>query len=216
MKRLLGAIEMINQSSIDSLKNPNYVKDIIRFAGLYGNDFKTYDIESAYGCNDGLGVWQEPTQSAKFLTYASSFKPKSLIEVGSHNGCWAALMTAYFMRFNKDFQAVSIDILPSVKISVDLPLKFEICSSDHFKGVKFDIAFIDGGREYSTVASHYNYVGKYAKLCVFHDINCQYAPDIIKFWKEIKQGNLTTEFTYHPNDSAMMGIGVIENRIKLF
>lgn len=216
MKRLLGAIEMIKQSSIAALQDVTYVRNIIRFAGLYGNDFKTYNSESIYGCNDEFGVWQEPTQSAQFLIYTSSLKPKSLIEIGSHNGCWAALMTAYFLRFNQEFQAVSVDILPSVKIQVDLPLRFEICSSDQFKDSRFDVAFIDGGREYQTVLGHYMNVGKKANVCAFHDINCKHAPDIIKLWDELKQNNFTVEFIFHPGDDRMMGIGIIENRVKIF
>jgi hypothetical protein len=216
MNRLRGAVDIINTSEIGTLRDQLFVADLIRFAGLYGANHDVYGPEQVWGTHADYGAWQEPTQSSKLLTWASQFRIGSLLEVGSWNGCWAVFMTAYFKKFNPDIRAISIDIADTVL--PDLPtvggsLEFQRASSDAFKGQHFDMAFIDGGRDREVVMGHWDNVGKHAGLCVFHDINCKFAPEIGKIWPTLPSGVEKFEILDHASGLGypVMGVGVIRH-----
>lgn len=210
---------IIHDSQLHRLQDWEYVAYLIRKMGLYGATEEVYGSEKIHGTGDETGVWQEPTQSAKFLVWLSQKNIKSFIEVGSWNGCWALFMAVYLGRFGLE-QAVSVDILgdtvlPEVlRIGRKNRLTFQQCGSDAYAGQAFDFAFIDGGRERDTVLGHWDNVGKHAQVCAFHDINCRFAPEIGKLWHEkFKHDYSSSEYLEHAKGHGydVFGIGVVEN-----
>ena len=101
----------------------------------------------------------------------------------------------------------------------ELPLRFLIGSSSDFVGQTFDVIFLDGGRDYDVVVGHFKNVGEAARICAFHDIECRFAPDIKVFWNEVKNKYASyEEILYHPNNSDIMGIGILrrqDRKVKL-
>jgi hypothetical protein len=211
-----STLKSIVEASPKKLRNIDFVKNLIRSIGLYGANFEVYGNEVRFGTHDETGVWQEPTQSAKFLIWLSKQNIKNMLEIGSWNGCWALFMAVYLSKFGL-MKAISVDIkdtvLPTVKFLGSLHnIKFIQGSSINFIGQEFDFVFIDGGRDYPIVEGHWNNVGKYAKICAFHDINCRFAPDIGEFWSKIKKINDCIELLDHPKGYGydIMGIGIVK------
>lgn len=215
--RVEKAIDMLlHDSSTDQLKDWEYVATLIRKMGLYGATEEVYGAEKEHGTFDETGVWQEPTQSAKFLVWLADQNITNFLEVGSWNGCWALFMAVYLSRFGLK-QAVSVDIentvLPAVRrIGRENGLTFQQCGSDAYAGQSFDFTFIDGGREREVVTGHYENVGKHARVCAFHDIHCRFAPEIGKLWHErFKHTTSSTEYLDHAKGHGydVFGIGVL-------
>ena len=198
------------------LRDWEYVAYLIREMGLYGATEEVYGSEMKHGTGDDTGVWQEPTQSAKFLVWLSQQNIKTMIEVGSWNGCWALFVACYLRQFDLE-QAISIDIedtvLPEVRrLGRDYRLTFQQCGSEAYAGQQFDFAFIDGGRDREVVLGHWENVGQHARIAAFHDINCRFAPEIGKIWQE-KFKAQGVEYLDHAKGHGydVFGIGVVEN-----
>lgn len=207
-------LNKITHSNLSQLRNWEYVADLIRDMGLYGATEEVYGSEMKYGTGDHTGVWQEPTQSSKFLVWLSQQYVKTMLEVGSWNGCWALFMSCYLSRFGLE-KAISIDIedtvLPEVRrLGRKYALTFQQCGSDVYAGKMFDFVFLDGGRARDVVLSHWDNVGQHGNVVAFHDINCRFAPEIGKIWREqFKQRGV--EYLHHDKGYGydVFGIGVV-------
>ena len=159
-----NTLDSINKATLDDLGDVDFVKNLIRSIGLYGANYDVYGDEEAFGSNNESGVWQEPTQSAKFLVWANDKNISTILEIGSWNGCWALFMATYFSRFN-EVKTVSVDIKETVLFEVRLlaeqhNLNFRIGSSIDFVGEFFDLVFIDGGRDFDVVKGHWDITEK--------------------------------------------------------
>jgi len=93
-------------------------------------------------------------------------------------------------------------------------------TSEFLKKKYFDLCFIDGIHKYSYVKRDFENIGKYANICMFHDINSIYnplypehaCPGVVKFWKELKKTKNNEykfeEFLYHSEKIHFIGIGL--------
>jgi len=212
--RIEQCLNDITSSELHQLRDWEYVADLIRSMGLYGATEEVYGPEMKHGTGDDTGSWQEPTQSAKFLVWLSQQNIKTMLEVGSWNGCWALFMSCYLQRFDLE-EAVSVDIadtvLPSVRqLGRKYRLKFQRCGSDTYAGQEFDFVFLDGGRDRDLVLSHWDNVGQHGRVVAFHDINCRFAPEIGKIWREQFQSR-GVEYLDHAKGYGydVFGIGVV-------
>jgi hypothetical protein len=74
--------------------------------------------------------------------------------------------------------------------------------------------FIDADHSYEGISTDYYNLGQYAKMVMFHDINDDRCPGVVKFWNEIKEGKKYKEFKYQTNNENVHGIGILFNNIK--
>ena len=223
--KLLAGIECLSQASLEQLKNVEWLEAAIGRIGLkylpspyhevYGDDVHRMNFH-------GDGLFQIPRQFARFLALAAAHHPKSFLEIGTNNGWSAAVAAAYLARFVPDFHLTTIDIADHFRAKDALRERVSVQfvlgkTSDDFKGMPFDVCFIDGDHSFPWVERDFNNVGQFAKVCAFHDINDlttdrNEGGGSRKHWNQIK-GELKdrgtfTELLDHSKNQPVMGIGV--------
>jgi hypothetical protein len=73
----------------------------------------------------------------------------------------------------------------------------------------YDLVFIDGDHE-TGVYIDYNTWKNKSKIQMFHDIQDYFCPAVVDCWNKAKQENKENyEYTMHPNNYKLMGIGLI-------
>jgi hypothetical protein len=233
--RLLQCVELMLSSSISDLKNVDYITEIIQKTGLtydsrgkylYGHDYK-YMLPAITATKKGNqlrgigGFWQTPQQIAEAIVYLSNFNIKTFIEVGTWQGWTSSIIMAYLSRFNSPLKGLTIDPNNQFKarklIKNILPLRYKQATSRKLRGNHFDLCFIDGNHKYNYVKQDFENLGKFADICMFHDINHESAHGYLgvkKYWDELKTKNKNdykfTEFLYHSEGKNVMGIGIAE------
>lgn len=210
----------ILEAPTGQLSFPNYVISLIREWGLHDDTVIDFgEKNEKYRTN--LGMLQCPEQLAPALIYLKNFKIKSFMEVGSFTGSTHAFICLYLSRFgltdsitvdlNMDFDPGIQDILRPV-----LSHRHVKGTSHSVKGVESDLCFIDADHSYEGVRLDYTNVGRYSKICMFHDIIDNYVLKerwdcgTKQFWNEIKLTKFHKEFTAHADKKEIMGIGVIQ------
>jgi hypothetical protein len=222
LKRCIASFEM---ASLQQLRSLEWVEGELQKAGLkylppphgavFGKDERWMNFHS-----DGL--FQIPRQLARFMILAAEHSPSSLIEIGTNNGWTACVLTGYLRRFVPRFQAVTLDVVDHFALrswaTKNLPLQFSLGqTSDDFKGRAFDLCFIDGDHSWEWVSRDYENVGRFARVCAFHDIN-DAATDRMEgggssrhwAWLKATRGNAGAfhEILDHSDSKPVMGIGV--------
>lgn len=165
---------------------------------------------------DELGVYQTPVQFAQLLDwlYGNMMKDevKSYCEIGIFRGGTFLFMKHLLQSINKIVKLTAID--PTDHIHQDALPEIEPFlikgTTDDVKGNVYDIVFIDGDHSYEWCKRDFENVGKFAKICIFHDIFEPTCPGVQKFWEEIKQTKNHVEFIetlgYH---GFHQGIGIL-------
>lgn len=192
------------------------MEDLIRAWGLHDDPVIDFGaINEPYRTH--LGMLQQPEQLAKALIYLSDFKIKTYLEVGTFWGSTCTFISLYLAKFNPDLKVLGIDNFHDFNqslLELSGRIEFRKCTTNDLKGQSFDLCFIDADHSYKGVSTDYENVGKYAKICMFHDIQDEFVvkdrdkAGSKKHWNEIRNGK-EVEFLEHPDGKKAMGIGII-------
>lgn len=179
----------------------------------------------------GLKLQQVPEEFAELLLLLKSRNIKTYIELGIGNGgsfeticffmketlkgCIAVDNLAYGKLINQTEEEI-LERVEMVKgyLAKDSMVEFEKLTTDAFFHEfditdKIDCAFIDADHNYEPAKRDYENALRYVKkggLIIFHDINSQACPGIMKLWKEVRHQRRSWQFI----SSQTCGIGVIE------
>lgn len=159
-----------------------------------------------------LGIYQTPGQLAAAVKELLKHEINSYCEVGVYHGGNFLFLSEILKAKNPECICLGIDIdgrflHPALKDEFTT----HIGTSKDLKGHKFDLVHIDADHAYNSVKEDWQNLGQYAKICMFHDINDETVPGVVKFWNEVKQGRKYKEFTYQTDGKPVHGIGLIFN-----
>ncbi len=215
----LLVVDKILSMTKDELKSIPTVENLIREMGLHDdpNIHHLYDKKDLHYLKQ-YGMLQRPDQLAPALVFLSSRPIQSYIEIGTFNGTATAFITAYLNVFNRGMKAKTVDIwirhnpLFEKELQKRFDIEFITGTSESVKGEKCDLCFIDADHSYKAVVADYENVGKYAKICMFHDIvdQFQYTRNdggSLKFWLELPKIEVDKSF-YEIIEGGTMGIGI--------
>lgn len=220
LDNLLSALEIIRKAPLTDLQDTSYLTVVIGRAGLFPDSRDLYGDDKCYQ-NEIEGAWQIPVQLAGLIASLTRCRINTYLDVGVFNGWTCSLITAVLHRFNESLVVTAID---SQKwwnnysiISKLLPVGYHPFKiSRGFRKLEYDFVFIDADHEYSKVFYDYYNVGRKAGLCALHDCNDAYIKTcpvqnggVPRLWGEIKGRARTVEFFDHPNNSEVMGIGLV-------
>lgn len=172
---------------------------------IYGPQYEPY-------LSHTTGVWQVPEELAGLIVWLENKNINSFLNVGTFNGTTFNIISKYLKLFNKDVVCISIDPINHNPNIID-GLIYENKTTFDYIDVPFDLVFIDGDHTYKCVKEDFDYVGKCAKYCVFHDIRDKYigamaCGGVVRFWEEVKKLYGHHEFVFGENQ--IMGIGLLE------
>jgi hypothetical protein len=219
-KNILAVQNLLRCLDIASLRNPEVVLNLIRAFGIvkwggavYGKDevWKNASPEMA-------GIYQTPSQFAQALVYLSAFNIKSYLEVGVFQGGTFLFISEYLRRFNPVIKCDGIDptgyLNPEIAEIIEREpwMNFIPATSNALKGKEYDLVLIDGDHENGWPHRDWENVGKFAKVCMIHDIQettCQEPVDLWAALKEEETDRSFAEFTDHFSNIPLQGIGII-------
>jgi hypothetical protein len=159
------------------------------------------------------GIYQTPRQFAECIIEILKYNIDSYLEVGIFQGGSYLLMSNILKRKNPKCKCIGVDI-SDCYINQDMKNAiqgFTIGTSKNYKGVCFDLVFIDADHSYNSVKEDWENVGKYANIAMFHDVNDPSVPGVVQLWNEIKEGKQYKEFFYHSSNRRVHGIGLLFN-----
>jgi len=218
-KNIIVVQNLLRSLPIAVLQDAEVVANLIRAFGIvcwgppvFGDDeiFKNRHEDMA-------GIYQTPIQMAEALVYLSQFKIESYCEIGVFQGGNFLFMSEYLRRFNSDIICTGIDPTDYLNFEIEAIiekeswLRFYSFTSEALKKREWDLVFIDGEHEGGWVVKDWNNVGKYAKICMFHDIQEITCPEPVALWQKLKQlkGKIVKEYRKHSAAVPLHGIGII-------
>jgi hypothetical protein len=213
--RIFQATELIINSTLEELRNEEYLIKIIKLWGIIDDPVINFGYDD---CRSNIGLFQQPEQLAPALIYLSKKKIKNYLEIGTFIGSSPTFISIYLSRFNK-LHTLAVDRDNQYNGTLlELANKFSKVeflngTSNDIKEYKSDLCFIDADHKYESVKTDWHNVGKTAKICMFHDINDEGTvkdrdgSGTVKFWNEIKTLKCL-EFKQHPLGLNVMGIGI--------
>lgn len=218
VRRLERVVREIEKAGAQDVRNEAFLETMIRNIGL------RYDRRGLYGNDEGSmnffspGMWQIPRQLAGAVALLAKQNVQSFLEIGTADGFTFSFMATCLSRVNPGLESTTIDIAPqppAARIKFRSQTRFLAgTKSDDFAGESFDLVFIDGNHSYEWVARDYQNVGRYARICMFHDINDQLCGEetVPRFWRELKEAESGRadfhEFLHHSHSKKVMGIGI--------
>jgi methyltransferase family protein len=177
--KLRDGLRKIRTDPLASLRRVDHVEQIIAGIGLAYDRRRLYGDDNRYMNILGPGLWQIPRQLAQALCFLSGLAIRTGLEIGTYQGWTACVLAAYLQRFNKDFCLTTIDpvvhFTAYASVRDQLPLVYLAgqTSADIAHKV-FDLCLIDGDHSYTACAQDYKLCGRFARVCMFHDINDQF------------------------------------------
>ena len=218
-KNIVPIQNLIRTLDISSLKNPEVVANLVRCFGImpwvhYG--MTMYGSDTDYiNPPETASIGQTPDQIAKALVYLSDFKINSYCEIGLYFAGNFLFVSEYLKRFNPDIQCLGVDptnhVSSEIREYIELSdwLRLALVTSDQIVGRKFDLVMIDGDHCNPWPQKDWDNVGKYASMCMFHDLQDPLWPDVAAFWIGLKGKKV--EFLECWPDRKTHGIGLIHN-----
>lgn len=176
-------------------------------------------------CDCGLRTWQEPKQFGDLLhflhEYLSNNQINSYLEIGSRHGGTFIWIDSMLRAFNSNINSYAVDIAiygETLKAYQEYTNNINFIKADSTDPVLWtklpntiDMILVDGNHAYEyALADYYNSLYKKPKLILFHDINNETCPGIIRLWKEIIE-HKTKNIDYYEfitENCAYYGIGV--------
>lgn len=223
-KNIIAVTNLIRCLDLESLRNPEVVANLVRAFGLvqWGTDAFGDDNIYKNTSVDQAGIYQTPMQIAEALVYVSGFKINSFLEVGVFQGGNFLFCSEYLRRFNPGIQCLGVDpsnyLNPEIKTIIDQEIfvSFKSMTSDKLAGRSFDLVMLDGDHTATGVKKDWENVGKTAKICMLHDIQGPICPDVVAFWKALKEANpdSTIKECLKWTGKPTQGIGIIHNEEK--
>ena len=222
----LTRIKFIKESTLDDLKNEDYLEKLIIKLG-FNTEILIEQPQIVKDNGGGLLIWQYPNQFSKYLSLLKELKIESYIEIGCRWGGTFVLTNEYLKMFNNVSKSVAIDIIDSPVVYYCISnnetqfIKIDSQSSEfknYINNNYFDLIFIDGDHSYHGVKNDYEISKNSGKIFVFHDIINDACPGVVQFWNELKNNENDTynffEFTEQYDDvwnnvqQKFLGIGV--------
>ncbi len=217
-KNIIAVQNLLRCLNLDDLKNPEVVANLVRAFGIvqWGPDVFGEDEKFKNPLVDMAGIYQTPDQIGKALIYLSDFEINSYCEIGTFQGGNFLFVSEYLRRFNPEIKCLTIDptnyLNEEIKeiINQEEYLKFQSASSEEICGQKFDLCFLDGDHSAEWIKKDWENLGRYAKICMIHDIQEVSCPGVVEFWEMIKGKNPIT-FLDYTSEQPLQGIGIIHN-----
>ena len=187
------------------------ILNVITDFGIVHEDRAPYGEWNRFMVKD-LGIYQTPGQLADAVKELLKHKIESYLELGVYHGGNFLFLSSILKAKNPKCECIGIDLdsrflHPALKDKLDV----RNGTSKDVKGISFDLVHIDADHQYHSVKEDWENVGKYAKICMFHDINDDTCPGPKQLWNEIKEGRNYKEFTYQTEGKGVHGIGIIFN-----
>jgi hypothetical protein len=223
-KNITTVVNLIRNLDLESLKNPEVVANLVRTFGIMPwvhPGMALLGPEERFINPAGMAaIGQTPDQIAQALVYLSAFKINSFCEIGVCYGGNFLFSSEYLRRFNPDIKCLGVDptnyLHAEIREIIDLSdwMRFVSLTSDQLAGRKFDLVFIDGDHTTPWITKDWENMGKFAKFCMFHDLQDPLWPDVGAFWIGLKSipRKERVEFLDCHSDRATHGIGIIHDK----
>lgn len=214
-------IQSILAADKEQLKNRNFLLEKIKDYGCAYQGWNLYSPYQQYLNASDYGPLQIPTEFADFLIYCIQKQPSSFLEIGVMYGGFSVFCCAVLSKFNNNFKYTCVDIADNLRdwdyFASILPLEKAIpATSADFIGKEFDVVYIDADHSYHGMKRDFFNVGRYAKICAFHDINASEYDHLDggtrRCWNEMKLSYSQSYSIWEISHIAeeWMGIGIID------
>ena len=192
-----GAVAMVRSASLRELRDEKFLaEEFLLILGLNAEALAEFPEGLYPWCGHGIRSWQYPIQFSAYLTYLSTKKIGSYLEIGCRHGGTFIIVVEYLRRFMDLNTAVAIDILRTDIMTAyserTAGVEYRIANSREPYAMSFigsrrwDLALIDGDHTYEGCASDYQAVKDNAKMIALHDIVNGVVPGVGKVWREIR------------------------------
>jgi hypothetical protein len=199
------------------------VEGLVQQCGLVRENPRIYGDDRKFLNPIRRGIWQIPRQLAEFAVFLSHRRINSFIELGTFTGGTFTFLMGYLAKFNPNLIGITVDPYdykpPKHLWTGRFDAQFIIGSGRDFIARPFDLCLIDGWHNFEAVRCDYINVGRYSRICAFHDINDTAVESwpgndggVPRFWREFRLQNGSREFhefLFHPRQQRVMGIGVV-------
>jgi hypothetical protein len=226
LKRVLDKMSHINPTL---LRKIDCVESLVQECGLVMATPEIYGDDQKHLNPLMRGLWQIPRQLAAFAVFLSNHKIESFLEVGTFTGGTFTFLMGYLTRFNPHLVGITIDPWnanpPTHLWNGRFRGRYVVASSRDFAAQSFDLCLIDGFHSFDAVTEDYLNVGRYSRICGFHDINDQLVEEwpnhnggVVRFWRQLREeqkGREFHEFLFHSHGARVMGIGVIVHNYNI-
>ncbi len=197
---MIQELNLIRNSSLSSLKDPDFLEDLIAKLGIYPDDEGSLDalpefLWSHY--NQGLKIWQYPIQFCQLLIEMTKYKIRTYLEIGVAYGGSFITIIEYLKRKNPDIKGIFIDPEPqgdllkeyqkenatSVKYIQDFSHRLR--KHIDFRSTSFDLVLIDG--DHDARWNDFQLIRNYAQIIAFTNIVHDRLPSNGQVWERIKR-----------------------------
>eukprot|EP00929_Paragymnodinium_shiwhaense_P054035 TRINITY_DN27083_c0_g1_i1.p1 TRINITY_DN27083_c0_g1~~TRINITY_DN27083_c0_g1_i1.p1 ORF type:complete len:548 (-),score=97.22 TRINITY_DN27083_c0_g1_i1:60-1703(-) len=214
-QRLISGLLSVKQLAISNLKDDEQLRKIIRGIGLTpSHDSATlqllYGDEAQHAIRDksdgsqATGIFQSPGQLACLLVKTSTWKVKSLLEIGTWAGWTTALLSAYLDRISSSADLPSENITVHTvdteqrrsrcvqRLHETLHITFHNADSRQISQLTalpqhFDLCFVDGDHFRSTLQSDLQALaGRCSTVVLANVVSRQVPADTRSLWAELK------------------------------
>ena len=214
---LINSGKKILNSKDDSI---SFYLKLIQEIGIYDDGRKVYYDDNKF-INKYSGLWQNPFQFASLLSFLSCQNLSSYCEIGTFQ-CWTTFFISIVLSKKNKLKTTGIDIKFPITNYVFDALKFFdveyqhiIGNSNNIKNNKYDLVFIDADHSYDAIEIDWNNVGKFSKICIFHDIDDLNIKNAIrendapkKFFDKVYKNRIAIL-----SDNPIMGLGIVINEL---